>query len=227
MATLNSVLTYSRAQAQTDSNGLTDTNGIIFANEALLDFHRKLIAGGIDASQTREFYFTTTPGTGQYTYPAGMFWLKTLSINYTDSSTNNYITADQVDVANLPGDTSPSWLRLNQSAQNPLIDDRGDWYEIFPTPQVGALVRLFGFISPTEYSSVGDTIAYPVSLDYRILGWRIASNYYYSLNKFAEGDAFNNRYEERVKELIATLGRGQQKPVQANVLNVGDNGWQF
>ena len=156
-----------------------------------------------------------------------MFWLKTLSINYTDNSVNNYISAEQIDVANLPGNTSPAWLRANQSTQSPLIDDRGDWYEVFPTPQTGAFIRLFGFISPTEFSATGDTIAYPVSLDYRILGWRIASNYYYSLNKFAEGDAFNNKYEERVRELIATLGRGQQKPIQATVPDVGNNGWAF
>lgn len=226
MATLASALSYSRTQSQTDSNGLTDAKGIQFANEALLDFHRKLIAGGIDASQTREFYFNATPGVGQYTYPATMFWLKSLAINFTDNS-DGYVTADQVDVSNLPGNTSPSWLRINQTTQRPLLDDRGDWYEIFPTPQVGATIRLFGFISPTEYTSTADTIAYPVSLDYRILGWRIASNYYYALNKFEEGDAFNTRYEERVKELIATLGRGQQKPLQATILNVGDNGWNF
>lgn len=156
-----------------------------------------------------------------------MFWLKTIDINYLDTSESNYMTATQVDVANLPGQTSVPWLRLNQNANNPVFDDRGDWYEIFPTPQSGANIRLFGFISPTEYTSTADTVAYPVSLDYRILGWRVASNYYYSLNKFEEGDAFNTRYEERVKELVATLGRGAQKPIQVQVLNIGNSGWDF
>ena len=51
MATLENVGSFARAQAQTDSNGLTDTNLIIFANEGLLDFHRQLISHGVDASQ--------------------------------------------------------------------------------------------------------------------------------------------------------------------------------
>ena len=54
--TLSNVLAFARAQAQTDVNGLTDANGIIFANEALQDFHRRLVGAGVDASQIQESY---------------------------------------------------------------------------------------------------------------------------------------------------------------------------
>jgi len=233
MATLADVLTYSRTQAQTDSNGLTDTNGIIFANEALVDFHRRLVNGGIDASAIKEAYRDgSVPASGEgstYLYPSDLLFLKTIELNYTDTVAQNYIRAEQVDVANLTGQNSFSWLRTNASKNAPKFDDRGDWYEVFPAftsgDNVSQAIRLMYFQKPTEYTATSDTISYPVSLDYRILGWRIASDYYYSLNKFIEGDAFNAKYEERVKQLIGTLGRGSQQPLQAEVLPI--TGWEF
>src|SRR3990167_9787260 len=126
MATLSTILDFSRAQAQTDSNGLTDAKGIIFANEGLVDFRRRLIAQGVDASQLQEAYTTGVANTGTYLYPTDMFFLKAIEVNYTDTNTDNYITADQMDVSNIAGQNSFSWLRKNQSVQFPKFDDRGD-----------------------------------------------------------------------------------------------------
>ena len=78
MATLSNVLTFSRAQTQSDSNGLTDTNGLVFANEALLDFRRRLINKGVDASQLQEAYTSGTVDQGTYLYPTDMFFLKAI-----------------------------------------------------------------------------------------------------------------------------------------------------
>lgn len=229
MATLANVLTFSRAQAQTDSNGLTDAKGIIFANEALADFHRELSTHGVDASQLQETYTTgTAPATGNgltLLYPTDMLALKSIEVNFVDTSAQNYIQASQVDIANIAGGSSFSWLRANQNTQAPLFDDRGDVYEIFPA--LACTIRLFYYLKPTEYTATSDTIAYPESLDIRILGWRIAADYYYSLNKMTEGDMFNQKYEQRVKQYIESLGRGSSQPIQATVLNVGNNGWQF
>lgn len=233
MATLAQVLTFARAQSQSDSNGLTDTNGIIFANEALVDFHRKLVNGGIDASAIQEAYRDASiPATGNgstFLYPADAMFLKAIEVNYQSTDPQGYIRAEQVDQSNLTGQNSFSWLRVNANSNFPQFADNGDWYEIFPAFKSGdnlsQAIRIIYFQRPTEYTSTADTISYPVSLDYRILGWRIASDYYYSLNKFAEGDAFNLRYEERVKQLIGTLGRGAQQPIQATVIPW--NGWEF
>src|SRR6185503_10586822 len=102
---LSTVLAFSRAQAQTDSNGLTDTNGIIFANEANSDFHRRLVAKGVDASQLQESYrdgaVPATAGNGStFLYPSNMLFLKTIELNYTDTNANNYQLAKQVDISN-------------------------------------------------------------------------------------------------------------------------------
>ena len=229
MATLATVLAFSRAQCQTDSNGLTDANGIIFANTALLDYRRRLITAGVDASQLQEAYRDTTAGTGTYLYPTDMFWLKAIELNYTDTDAQNYKQATQVDISNIPGNSSFSWLRENASKDSPLFDDRGDWYEIFPTPAGGdntsQAVRIFYFLEPTEYTATLDTIAYPESLDYRVLGFYISSCYYQSLNKFDEADKFMEKYEQRVTQIIGTLSRGSQQPLQSTPLQI--TGWEF
>lgn len=234
MATLAAVLAFARTQAQTDSNGLTDANGIIFANEALVDFHRKMIEGGVDASQVQESYcdgaVPTTAGNGStLLYPTDMFFLKGIEVNFTDTNPQNYRTASQVDVSNLPAGQSFSWLRANADPGNPQFDDHGDWYEIFPaftsSSNISQAIRVFYFLAPTEFVATSDTISYPEKLDYRILGWRIAANYLYSLQKMDEGDSFNNKYEEKVKGLIGTLARGSEQPIEASGL--GLTGFEF
>lgn len=229
MPVVSDALSFARTQAQTDSDGLSAANGIIWANEALVDFRRRLIAAGVDASQLQEAYRDGTANTGTYLYPADMFWLKSIELNYANTTAADYVTATQLDVSNIPGGKSFGWLRTNAGTNSPWFDDRGDWYEIFPTPtgtdNVSRLIRIFYYLEPTEYAAAGDTIAYPESLDYRILGWRIAASYLYSLGKIPEGDAFNLKYEERVKQLIATLSRGSQQPIQAIPIQM--SGWEF
>lgn len=229
MATLATVLNYARAQSQTDSNGLTDAKGIIFANEAVVDFRRELQNAGIDAAQTQEAYTAMTAGQGTYLYPTDMMRLKTIELNYIDSTPANYLPAFQVDVANLPGGASFSWLRTAAATTNPQFDDRGDQYEIFPTPTADNAqgIRLFYFLEVSEYSSTSDTIAYPESLDYHILGWRIAYLYIKSLANIDMANDFQKEYEKRFKQLIATLGQGSQTPLQVQTQTPFFNGWQL
>jgi len=228
---LSEVLSFARTQAQTDSNGLTDANGIIFANEALQDFHRRLVNKGVDASQLQEAYQDGTVGTGTYLYPDDMLFLKAIELNYANANAQDYKKAEQVDVSNLPGsvDNSFSWLRINADPSAPRFDDRGDWFEIFPTPtsahNVTQLMRIFYYLQPTQYSSVADTVAYPEDLDAAILGWRIASRYMYSLEKVDVGAAFNANYEERIDQYTATLARGSQQPIQATAIQM--TGFEF
>lgn len=233
MATLANVGTFARAQAQTDSNGLTDTNLIIFANSRLVDFHRQLVAHGVDASQIQEAYCDAViPSGGNGTtlaYPTDCLGLKTIEVNYTDTNPQNYIRAEQVDVSNLPGQNAFSYLRKYATTQNPQFDDRGDWYEIFPSfvtgNNVSQAVRLFYYLKPTEYTATSDTIAYPMSQDYRILGFGITADYYNALNKFEEATFFEKKYQDRVDQYISTLGRGSQQPIQAVPIQI--SGWEF
>jgi len=223
MATLATALAFARAQAQTDSNGLTDAKGIIFANEALLDFHNDLISHGIDASQTQEAYTSGTANQGTYLYPTDMWFLKAIEITFDGT---NYLTGSQIDVSNLPGG-SFSWVRSNQSTTNPQFDDRGDQFEVFPTPTTAItnMFRIFYYLEPTEYTATGDTIAYPESLDYRILGWRIASSYLKSLGNWESAVPFDTEYRNKVDKLVKTLGRGTQQPMEATPIQ--SSGWNF
>lgn len=235
MSTLANILTYSRTQCQTDSNGLTDTDGIIFANEALVDFTRRLLDKNIDALGLQEAYrdgSIPTAGNGStFLYPTDMMFLKAIEVNFSDTSASNYVVAQQIDHSNIPGGGSFSWLRTNQSTRAPLFADNGDWYEIFPafssSTNVSQAIRIIYFQKPTEYTATSDTISYPASLDYRILAWRISANYLYSMmgDKIAVGDAFMKKYEERVTQLIETLGRGTQQPLIATPIQL--TGWEF
>lgn len=237
MSTLSTVLSFARAQVQTDSNGLTDANGIIFANEALQDFHRRLVHAGVDASQTQESYTDGTANQGTYLFPTDMLFLKAMSVNFVDTTNSNYLPAQQLDVSNIPGGVSFEWLRTNQSSLFPLFDPRGDQFEIFPTPtgstSLSRLFRIFYFLKPTEYTATSDTIAYPENLDTTILGWRVAADYLYSIgattgggrNVHLTGDAFNAKYEERVTHYISFLSRGIQTPMQTTPIQ--DTGWGF
>jgi len=225
---LSTPITFARAQAQTDSNGLTNANAIIFANEALEDFHRRLITAGIDASQLQETYRDGTAGTGTYLYPTDMIFLKAIELNYANTTAQEYKTAEQVDISNLPTG-SFGWLRTNANTNSPKFDDRGDWFEIFPTPtsahNITQLIRIFYYLQPTLYAAVGDTMSYPEDLDAALLGWRIASSYLYSLGEIEKGEIFNQKYEQKVKDYIATLARGVQQPIQTIPLQI--DGWEF
>lgn len=229
MATLDDALTYARAQAQTDDNGLTDANGIIFANEALLDFRNQLISKGVDAGQIVEKYASFTSGSGVYAYPSDMWRLKTIALNYQDTTQSNYQVARQVDAANLPNSRSFQWLRANAQPNSPYFDDRGDVYEVFPTPSssdntTNAIYLLY-YTEPTEFSATADTISYPESLDYRILGWRIAANYLRAKERFQEAQAFDLEYQKKVDKVSATLAQGSQQPIQPIPLQ--DAGWDY
>ncbi len=228
---LSTVLNYARAQAQTDSNGLTDANGLIFANEALQDFHRRLTAAGVDASQVQESYTDGVANQGTYLFPSDMLFLKAIELNYADTSPNNYKTAQAMDVSNLSNAYSFSWLRGNADKNRPWFNSHGDWFEIFPTPlptdNVSQIIRIFYFLQPTQYATVSDTVAYPENLDTAILGWRIAANFLYSLGtqRIPDGDKFMARYEDRVKQYIGTLVRGSQQPLEAQPLQI--SGFEF
>lgn len=221
--TLSTILNFARTQAQTDSNGLTDAKGIIWANEALLDFHRRLVEKGVDAAQIQESSITGTVNVGIYDYPtspASIVGLKAIELNYANTNQDQYRVATQVDVSNLPTGGFGN-LRVNASTYFPNFDDRGNKFEIFPTPtsahNLTAFIRLMGFAQPSVYSATSDTVLYPESLDTAILGWRVAANYLYSLGgeSLVKGDAFNKKYDERVRQYISSLGKGSQQPIQS------------
>ena len=149
MPTLSDAISFARTQSQTDSNGITDANGLVFGNEALNDFRRRLIDSGVDAGQVTEFVQEGTVNTGIYSYPTNpsVLFLKTIELNYSGTRPDGYIKATQLDIANIPGNKSTGYVRTNASTQNPYFDDRGDEYEIFPTPtsshNVTSLISLF------------------------------------------------------------------------------------
>ena len=158
-----------------------------------------------------------------------MLFLKAIQLNFANTTAEQYITAQQVDVSNIPDNQSFGWLRVNASTQPPYFDDHGDWFEVFPrftsSHNLTQAIRIIYYLQPTLYAAVGDTMSYPEDLDQAILGSRIAANYKRSLGDFEAALAFDTDYEKKVRDYVATLSRGVQQPIRATPLQV--SGWEF
>ena len=228
MATsVTSAITYAQQLAQTDANGIGSVLGLAFYNDSFQAMTRDLINRGIDAAQTQEAYrdlTTTSPNT--YLWPTDMYALKTVEINWSDQTEQNYIQAQPFDVANIQS-RSFSWLRANQSTTEPLIDNRGDQFELFPTPTStnSQGIRIFYYLTPTEVTNVGQAINYPQTLDYRALSAKMATMYYKSQNDEKMAAIYEKEYGERINKIIKILAPGTQQPITPSPLSM--TGWNF
>lgn len=227
MATANDIIAYARQIAQTDSNGLTDAQALMYLNDSLQNFTRALINRDVDASQIQEAYTSTVAGQGSYAYPPDKYMLKTIEVNTGTGSQNDYVQAYKVDISNLQAQTSFDWLRLNQTANNPLFNDHGDTFEIFPTPTsaIGAGIKIVYFLIPTEYSSTSSAVSYPVSLDYRALSCRVAALYNIQLEDADTAAMLQKEYQDRLDDIIRILSGGSEQPTQPQTIRL--TGFEF
>lgn len=222
-----SAITYAQQLAQTDSNGIGSVLGLALYSDSLQTFHRDLLNRGIDASQTQEAYRNlTTDSPNTYLWPSDMYMLKTIEVNWQDTTEQNYLQATPLDVANIQG-VSFSYLRANQNQTQPLFDNRGDQFEIFPTPIVSNTngIRIFYYLTPTEPADVGQPISYPLTLDYRVASCKMASLYYKSQNDVDMAIVYDNEYKERVEKIIKILAPGTQQPITPQPLSI--TGWSY
>lgn len=222
-----SAIQYAQQLAQTDSNGIDSVLGLSFANDALQTWTRDMLNKNIDAAQTQEAYrdlSTNSPNT--YLWPSDMFALKTIEVNWQDQTQQNYQAAQVIDVANIQ-EKSFSWLRANQTQQQPLFDNRGDQFEIFPTPQTGNAqgIRIFYYLTPTEFTDVGQAILYPQLLDYRTLSCKMASMYYKTQSDAEMAATYEQEYQDRIKKINNIVAPGTQQPIQPTPLRI--SGWQY
>lgn len=228
MPIVASVIAYTQQLAQTDTNGIGSALGIAFYNDALQDMTRDLIERGIDAAQTAESYATISASDippGRFAWPSDMFALKTIEVDYTATGGQNYLQARKMDVANLQGDTSWDYLRLNQSTTQPIFTNHGDTGEVFPTPVGNALIRIFYYVTPTESTAVSDTVLYPQTLDYRMLSAKMASLYYKSQENPEMAQVFEQDYQNRLGKVKNILAPQSKQPIQPEKLRI--TGWNY
>ena len=222
-----SAITYAQQLAQTDSNGIGSVLGLALYNDALQTMTRDLIDMNVDASQTQEAYRDlTTNSPNTYLWPSDMWKLKTIEVNSQDQSEQNYLQVQPMDVSNIQN-RSFSWLRANQDISNPLFDNRGDQFEIFPTPLVANSqgIRIFYYLTPTEATSVGQTISYPQTIDYRTLSTLITARYFKSQSDPTMAAVFETEYKERIQKISRNLAPASQQPIQPKPLAM--TGWNF
>lgn len=222
-----SAITYAQQLAQTDSNNIGSVLGLALYNDALQTMTRDLLNKNIDAAQTQEAYRDiTTDSPNTYLWPTDMYALKTIEVNWEDQSEQNYLQATAMDVANIQN-KSFSWLRANQPTTDPLFDNRGDQFEIFPTPSSANAqgIRIFYYLTPTEVTNVGQPVQYPQTLDYRALSALMASRYYKTQNDTEMAQVYAQEYEERINKIITILAPGTQQPIRPTPLAM--TGWDF
>lgn len=222
-----SAITYAQQLAQTNAGNIGSVLGLALYNDALQTMTRDMLNRGLDAAQTKEAYTDiTTNSPNTYAWPTDMYALKTIEINWQDNQAQNYLQANPVDVANIQNQ-SFSWLRANQDQQQPLFDNRGDTFEIFPTPlQTNAQgIRIFYFLTPTEAPDVGTAIQYPQTLDYRALSCLMASRYYKSQNDTVMAQVYEEEYNTRMAKIINILAPSSQQPITPTPLQI--TGWNY
>jgi len=237
--TLSTIIQLARTYLQTDSNGLVDSDAIILASEALLADTSDLIMRGIDAASIFEVYMNATDQTGIYPWPDGvtatwtpatgfsgtpptLWMLKTVNVNYQDTTLGNYVEPDIVDVGNLPKGQSYQWLRKNQASDNPLLDNRGATFEIFPAPDYtnrnNNLTKFFYamyFTAPIVYTATSSTVLYPFNLNQNVLARRMAQIQASRGNEEMQSIAKENEKEHlnELNKLETILKRGSQKSI--------------
>lgn len=222
-----SAITYAQQLAQTDSNGISSVLGLALYNDARMEWTRDMLNKNMDAAQTQEAYRTlTTDSPNTYLWPEDMFALKTIEVNWQDTTEQNYLQAKSLDVANIQN-KSFSWLRANQSKESPLFDNRGDQFEIFPTPTTSNAqgIRIFYFLKPTDATSVEQAVPYPQLLDHRTLSCKMASMYYRTQNDLDMVAVYEAEYQQRMNKIIRIVEPGTQQPIQPEPLRI--TGWNF
>ena len=222
-----SAVNHAQRLAQTDANGIGSVLGLALYDDAFQTMTRDLINRGIVAAQTHDSYrdlTTTNPNT--YLFPTDMYALKTIEVNWNDQEAQNYLQAKPMDVANIQN-KSFSYLRDNQSQEEPLFDNRGDWFEIFPVPTStnSQGIRIFYYLTPTEALDVGTAIGYPQTLDYRALSAKIAASYYKTQKDAAMAAVYEAEYENRISKIIKILAPPSQQPITPKGLAL--TGWDY
>lgn len=221
--TIADAIAFARRIAGTNSSSLTDAKGLDFANDVLYDMRKAFIKSGVDAGKIEEVSFTPTAGVGKYGYPDGsdptvppMFLLKAIEVNFNNTQQSNYLPATKMDVSNLPQGYSFDYMRVNQSAQNPIYDDHGDSFEIFPTPvasfSLTNAIKLIYFIQPSPYTLVSNALVFPEKTDMRILGYGIGASWLRSIFKYDEADKLESKMLAKIADTVPTFGTGGQMP---------------
>ncbi len=221
-----SAVNYAQQLAQTDALGMGSVAALGFYNDAMQTMTRDMLNRGLDASQTQEAYANIVGGQNTYAWPPDMYMLKTVEVNWQDQNPQNYLQAMPLDVANIQN-VSFSYMRANQSQQMPLLDNRGDTFEIFPTPVASNAqgIRIFYYLTPTEATDVGQAINYPQTLDYRALSCKMAALYYKSQSDINQAQIYDQEYTQRLEKIIKILAPGTQQPITPTPLQI--SGWNY
>lgn len=225
--TVQEAIAYARIKVRdVNTEALTDADALKFASDFEAKARRLIV-------QKRKSLFITggtmdvlTSASGIFDIPADVLLVKNVAIDLTGQGKKFPVTP--VDGANLPYHSTLQYLRESQPMATPLIDFRGDKFEIFPTPTVNVLGGLEwqGHLLPEPYTLVTDEVEYPFTQDIYALGNGIAALYLEPLDA-ERSAALAKEAFGRVLEIIDMNGPGSQIPVKMTLTNPYLNGWNM
>lgn len=222
--TIQEAIDYARTLARTNSTqALTDSDALQFATEFEREALRQIVKKGKTIKMDETTYDVAT-GNGVTTLDDGVFLIRTVEVDLTGQGT--FQPCFPIDNANPPMYSTLQSLRNMQSPSTPLVDFRGDTFEIFPTPTLDVTdgIRVQQYVYPDAYTATSDEVSYPFSQDVYALGYGIASRYLAPL----EADlsvGYAKEALKRVDDIVAMIGQGSMIPTKQTQTNPFRSGW--
>lgn len=229
MATLQTAIDYSRKIIlKVGSDEFSDADAISLWNDAYLDFQRKLCL------KREDIFFVEAKSNfvqddGKYLLPDDCLAIKSVEVAYTDpTSVQDYKKAEEVDTANLPSGTTWEWLKKNQPKTNPLIDIRGNFFEIAPAPdadKTDAIILKYLQVLP-RFTAVSDTLGYPLENSYEIVAKKVAALFFKSfMLDYNASNQWEALYRSEIKEYIDNITPQVSSSTKTRL--IGWTGWEF
>lgn len=217
---VSDAIAFARTAAHTDSQGITDADGLTMATDALFELQLLACRKREDLflqESSRDITSVEIIGgasPGKFLFPTDMLFWKQIEINLVDPTQQSlFILITPNDVSNPNANSSFDWLRINQPSSTPLIDSHGDWFEVFPTP-IAALtgaIKMLYFLIPTAYAATTDYVSYPYSIDIRAIAYKIGA-FYARLNKdFDLMKELDGKSEQRLDYVLSVLSGSQSQ----------------
>lgn len=220
--TLQTVVNRTRVITRTNSNTLTDAQVLALSNETNLDIERELAQNGVE--EFGVVAYTDVSTTTNYDKPTNLLKYLRLEINYTDADdTTKWRKVNFVDLPNLPR-VWQDFVNSNPEIQSAMDDFGGQFY---PAPlsdnAVTAGLRIWYLAKIDDYTSVSNTLPYPLNLFWDTIAYGNAFRYWQPINK-EEATYYQSQFVESVRKMALHLQNENIEQIYTEVVDFTNNG---
>jgi hypothetical protein len=220
--TLQTVVNRTRVITRTNSNTLTDAQVLALSNETNLDIERELAQNNVE--EFGVVAYTDVSTSTNYDKPTNLLKYLRLEINYVDSDdTTKWRKVNFVDLPNLPR-VWQDFVNSNPEIQSAMDDFGGQFY---PAPladnAVTAGLRIWYLAKINDYTSVSNTLPYPLNLFWDTIAYGNAFRYWQPINK-EEATYYQSQFVESVRKMALHLQNENIEQIYTEVVDFTNNG---